>query len=209
MQKKWLKPFVIVNIIIFFVALAWAMPVFAEGTALQNTPSPTLMDTVTGTPVGVSITVKLDQEQINVRSGPGTTYSLVGVLLAGQNVPAQGRSVGGEWILIIYPGAPGGVGWVYAPLVNPSGGALPVVEPPPTPTPLVTATIDPTLAAQFIVTQVPTRLATFTQPPPLVIPTFQAVTGSMSPGGLPMGLIIVVLAALGAFLGLFSLAQGR
>lgn len=189
------------------LGLVMNMPVSA-GVAHQGVTL-TPMASVTGTAVGVTITVKLDQEQINVRSGPGTTYSLVGVLLAGQKVPAKGRSVGGEWILVVYPGAPGGLGWVYAPLVDPSGGALPVVEPPPTPTPLVTATIDPTLAAQFIITTIPTRLPAFTQAPPLVIPTYQAVSGGFSAGGVPMGLVIVALAALGIFLGIFSLAQGR
>lgn len=206
-SPQWLKPFLIVNILILIMALVLNMPVSAGVTPQQVTLSP--LPTVTGTPVGVTITVKLDQEQINVRAGPGTTYPLVGVLLAGQKVPAKGRSVGGEWILVVYPGAPGGVGWVYAPLVDPSGGALPVVEPPPTPTPLVTATIDPTLAAQFIITTIPTRLPTFTPPPPLVIPTFQASAGGFSISGVPMGLVIVALAALGIFLGIFSLAQGR
>lgn len=41
-----------------------------------------LIPTVTGTPVGAAITVKIDQQQINVRSGPGTFYPKVGVLLA-------------------------------------------------------------------------------------------------------------------------------
>jgi len=97
---------------------------------------------------------------------------------------------------------------VYAPLVDVKGGALPVVEPPATPTPAVTNTIDPTLAAQFIVTTQPTRLPTFTAPPPLAIPTFRAASSALS-SPIPMGLVIVALAALGAFLGLFSLIQGR
>ena len=50
-------------------------------------------------------------------------------------------------------------------------GFLPIIEPQDTPTPLVTSTIDPTLAAQFIVTAIPSRLPTFTPPSPLEIPT--------------------------------------
>ena len=50
-------------------------------------------------------------------------------------------------------------------------GPLPIVEPPPSPTPQYTATIDPTLAAQFVITIQPTRLPTFTEPAPIVIPT--------------------------------------
>jgi hypothetical protein len=46
------------------------------------------------------------------------------------------------------------------------------VEPPPTPTPPVTATIDLTLVAQFNVQPTQTRMPTFTPPPPLTVPQF-------------------------------------
>ena len=80
---------------------------------------------------------------------------------------------------------------------------------PGTPTPRVTNTIDPTLAARFIVTLEPTRLATFTQPPPLVIPTFVGATAGTDNGTVPMGLIVIVLFILGLTIGLFALAQRR
>lgn len=167
--------------------------------------------TVTSSPSGQLATVKedADQMQINVRSGPGTFYDKVGVLLANQTVPAKGRSAGGDWILIDYPGVANGLAWVYAPLVNLTPGNLPVVEPPPTPTPLATVTIDPTLAAQFVITMVPTRLPTFTEPAPLVIPTFQEVSKAGTQGGIPMGLVIIGITALGTLIGIFTLAQGR
>jgi hypothetical protein len=176
---------------------------FPQGATIQ-------IATVTGTPIGAAITVKIDQDQINVRSGPGTLYPKIGVLLAGQLVPAKGRSPGGEWILVDYPGVEGGVAWLYAPLVDlVPGSVLSVVEPPPTPTPQVTATIDPTLAAQFIVTSVPTRLPTFTPPPPLVIPTFQAADVGGGSTGIPPGLVIISLLTVGALLGVVSFTQRR
>jgi hypothetical protein len=164
--------------------------------------------TVTGTPLGTTITVRqdADQDQINIRSGPGTYFDKVGVLLSGQTSPALGRSAGGDWILIEYPGVQGGTAWVYAPLVDLSSGVLPIVEPPPTPTPVITSTIDPTLAAQFIVTQAPTRLPTFTAPPPLVYPTFPPNSSSGIEGsGVPIGLIIISMAAVGALLGVYTI----
>lgn len=167
--------------------------------------------TVTGTASGPMVTVRPDsgEAQINVRSGPGTSYDKVGVLLVGQTVPAKGRSSGGDWIMVEYVGAPGNIAWVHAPLVSLSSGNLPVVEPPPTPTPLVTNTIDPTLAAQFIVTVEPSRLPTFTEPPPIVYPTFPAAQAAPQRAGIPMGLVIIVLASVGLFVGLFTLAQGK
>ncbi|MGD0002743.1 MAG: hypothetical protein ABSE06_00795 [Anaerolineaceae bacterium] len=201
MQKK--AGGVTLLFLVIIMTLLFSIPVRADNPKQISTVA---MATVTGTPSGQFITVLLDQPQINVRGGPGTAYPKVGVLLAGQQAPAKGVSSGGEWIMIDYPGIPGGVAWVYSALVNVSPGQLPVVEPPPTPTPLYTATIDPTLAAQFIVTSAPTRLPTFTPPPPLVIPTFQTMTDGTA-SRLPMGLVIILAIALGAFLGLVSLFQ--
>ncbi|NPV76728.1 MAG: hypothetical protein HPY59_10190 [Anaerolineae bacterium] len=192
-----------------FLSLLFAFFAPSESNSLAQAPTVDI-PTVTSSPSGPIATVKedADQAQINVRSGPGTFYDKVGVLLANQQAPAKGRSVGGDWILIDYPGAPGGTAWVYAPLVNLTPGTLPVVAPPPTPTPLATATIDPTLAAQFVITMEPTRLPTFTEPPPLAIPTFLASSSAGTPGGVPMGLVIIGLASLGILIGIFALAQG-
>ncbi len=167
--------------------------------------------TVTGTPQGVIITVRPSQNDdfINVRSGPSTLFPSIGILLVGQTAPALGRSPGGEWIQIDYPGVEGGKGWVFSVLVSASPGELPIVEPPPTVTPQFTATIDPTLASQFIVTQQPTRLPTFTEPAPLVIPTYEDSRPNQLPGGIPMGMVIVVLGITGILLTLFSFIRVR
>ena len=191
--------------ILMFLALL-VIPAYASNNPQQVA---TQIATVTGTPIGVTITVKNDQDQINVRSGPGTAYEKVGVLLAGQTVPAKGRSPGGDWILVDYPGVEGGHAWVYAPLVDVLGGELPVAEPPPTPTMLYTPTINPTLAAQFVITAVPSRYPTFTPPPSLIIPTFAPVASGNLPGKIPMGMVIIGIGSVGLFLGLFTLSQGR
>jgi hypothetical protein len=185
----------------------WAHVQIAQAERLGQIPTVSI-PTVTSSPMGASVTVTREQDQINVRGGPSTDYPIVGVLIAGQQVPALGRSIGGQWIQVVYPGGPEGVAWVYAPLVVPNG-TLPIIEPPPTPTPRTTPTIDPTLAAQFIVEVPPTRLPTFTAPPPLVLPTF-ADTGA---GGvvqrIPMGLLIVGLSVVGLFGTLISFLRSR
>ena len=179
------------------------------GEALAQQPTVALA-TVTGTKQGPMVSVRpQEQQQINVRSGPGTIYPKVGVLIIGQQLSAKGRTAGGDWILVEYPGVQGGVAWVYSPLVNLICGDLAIIEPPATPTPLFTPTIDPTLAAKFIVTSVPTRLPTYTEPAPIVVPTFQPETQSNLPGGVPMGLIIFLSVSAGSFIGLFTLARGR
>ena len=143
------------------------------------------------TPTGVFVTVTYT-DPINVRSGPSTIlYPIVAQLNPGEVVPALGISPGREWIQITYPG---GTGWVYASFVSISGELL-IVEPPPTPTPLVTSTIDPTLAAQFSIQPTETRLPTFTPPPPLE--TIDMSPDGSSPRTVAPGIFIVVLGLLG------------
>jgi hypothetical protein len=163
--------------------------------------------TVTGTPIGAYIIVNNDNPQINVRAYPDPLAPKVGVLLAGQIVSAKGRYNG--YILVNYPGVPGGEAWVYANIVT-LFGTVPLVEPPSTPTPLYTATINPTLAAQFLVTLAPTRLSSFTPPPPLFIPTYP-IEGNANQvtDRVPKGMIIVGIGAIGIFLGLISIIRGR
>jgi len=143
------------------------------------------------TPTGVTVTVTYT-DPINIRSGPSTVnYPIVGQLFPGEVVPALGVSPKREWILVSYPG---GTGWVYASFVAISGGELQIVEPPPTPTPLATSTIDPTLAAAFSIQPTQTRLPTFAPRPPLEIPEFTDNTGS--PFG-AAGIFIVGLGLIG------------
>lgn len=206
-SKRW---YAVLAIFLLWIILVLKSSYSANASPLVQVPTGNI-PTVTGTSSGPIVTVRLDLDQpsINVRAGPLTTYERVGVLLLGQKAVAKGRSPGGDWIMIEYPGAPGGLAWVYAPYVNITPGELKIVEPPPTPAPLYTVTINPTMAAQFIVTSQSTRLATFTPPPPLVIPTFVGESAASGSGQLPMGMVIIALAAIGVFLGLFSLTQGR
>ena len=138
--------------------------------------------------------VTAQEEGANVRSGPSSiVYPVLGRLQPGETATAIGVSPHHEWIQIEFAG---GTGWVYTAFVTLSPGFLPVVEPPPTPNPPATATIDPTLAAAFNVVPTATRLPTFTPPPPLVIPTFSGSGGSA--GGFPVGIMIGVIAMIGA-----------
>ncbi|NOY98897.1 MAG: hypothetical protein GXP40_06815 [Chloroflexi bacterium] len=202
MLRIWIKPSLWILAAVGVVGLALGSPVQGDVMAQQPTGS---VPTVTGTPAGPFITVNLDQDFVNVRSGPSSYfYPRVGVLLSGQSAPAIGRSPGGDWIMISYPGVPGNVGWIYAPNVSLTAQVfLPVVDAPPTPTPLATPTIDPTLAAAFIEPMTPTRLPTFTPPAPLAIPTFVDET-SVRSSRVPMGLVIFGLGFVGIFGALIS-----
>lgn len=180
-----------------------------EKTAFAQQPTGSI-PTVTGTPKGVTAKVRigLTEDRVNVRSGPSVLYPQIGVILLGAEVPVIGRSAGGDWLVVEYPGAQGGIGWVWSLYMDVSPGELAVIENPPSPVPITTVTIDPTMAAQFITTPRATRLPTFTEPAPLQIPTFESSTGQVL-AGIPIGLIIVLLSVLGLLLGLFSYFQSR
>jgi hypothetical protein len=95
---------------------------------------------------------------------------------------------------------------VYATFVSLSG-ELPIVEPPPTQTPIATATINPTFAAAFISQPTSTRMPTFTPPSPLDIPEYtDTVTRS---AGVSFGMVVIGLLIAGAFVYLFSVILNR
>ncbi len=180
------------------------LPVLAQ----QPTGS---VPTVTGTPAGPVVTVDQSIPVIRVYAGPSSfDYPPIGVLLGNESAPAIGRARNKEdWIQIRYPGVPGSIGWVYGLYVSLSPGALlPLVDIPATPTPFATPTINPTLEAAFIGQQTPTRLPTFTPPPPLELPSFSDAP-SASATGVPAGLLIVLLGLFGFFGAAISYLRGR
>ena len=201
----------VISILLLFVAATLLYSEVSTVEAKNNLQLPTgSVPTVTGTPSGATAVVLANEQGFaNVRAGPSTIgYEIIGVLVVGQQVPSLGRSSGGDWIQISYPGVPGGIGWIWSDLVD-IRGTLSVVEPPPTPTPNVTPTIDPTLAAQFDIEIVPTRLPTYTAPAPVTIPTYEVEEPSTTPAGIPMGLVIIGLTVVGLFGTLISFLGGR
>lgn len=197
----------LVGWIMVMVCMMWITKV--QASKLMQIPTGSI-PTITGSPIGAMVIVlRNEQGFANVRSGPGTLgYEIVGVLVEGQQAPALGRTVVGDWIEIAYPGVPGGIAWVFKDLVEVRGN-VPIIELPPTNTPRVTATIDPTLAAQFLVDVPATRMPTYTAGPPASVPTFSAATPQTTTGRIPIGFIIVGLGVIGLFGLLISLLRGR
>jgi hypothetical protein len=203
---RWMRVLGFSVILMGTITLAFYAPIRSSVLAQQPTGS---IPTVTGTPQGVVVALYLDIPLENVYAGPSSyLYPPIGVLLAGQEAPAYGRSEDGNWIQIYYPGVPGSVAWIYAPYVTiKRNGELPIIPPPPTPTPASTPTIDPTLVAAFIAPSTPTRLPTYTAPAPLVLPTFSEDPSSSS--RLPMGLLILGFGFIGGLGVLISFLRGR
>ena len=118
------------------------------------TPTPAAPPTVPPTAAAVaeaasSAPAVIANIALNVRSGPGVNYPIIGGLLAGQSAPITGRSGDGQWWQIVFPPNTNGQGWVssQAQFSNASNsGNVPIVAapPPPTPTPTPTFTPSPT-----------------------------------------------------------------
>jgi PKD repeat protein len=99
---------------------------------VQPGPSPA----VTMTPGSPLVRTTTD---LNVRSGPGVVYPVLGLLPAGQTADVTGISAGGNWWQIKFLGATDGRGWLSAQyVIADNANDIPVVQPPPlpaTPTP--------------------------------------------------------------------------
>jgi hypothetical protein len=194
MKHKWFPP--IISLMAFLLISTWIFSASSWTVVLARQSTATPLANSSGT--GIFVTVFTDEPQINVRMGPSSSvYPIVGILLRGASAPALGRSQGGDWIKIEFDGAPNNSGWVYSPLVQISAGTLLIVEPPPTPLQPATATIDPTLAAQFVIVPTNTRPPTFTPPPSLTYPAFTQIAAVKSNDAVPMATIIIALALLG------------
>ncbi len=93
---------------------------------------------------------------INVRSGPGTAFPIVGALEAGEIAAATGKSPAGDWWQVLLNS--GEQGWVFSQLVTTSGAfdniSVPanIPEPPPTPVP---TPVPPTATPEPVVEEAP------------------------------------------------------
>lgn len=96
------------------------------------------------------VAVVIAPDGVNVRSGPGTDYSIVGAAPFGTSGEVVGRSQDGLWWVMHVPAAAGSQGWVYSAYVNVTNADnVPVIPNPPTPTPRATPTSTPTPAPEI------------------------------------------------------------
>ena len=97
------------------------------------TRTPTKRPTRTPTRTPTTTPKVSPKTNMNVRSGPGTNYPIIGSVSGGASYVATGKNKSGTWWQIDYHGRPG---WLSAPLVSFNGQAssVPVIrniQPPP------------------------------------------------------------------------------
>ena len=103
-------------------------------------------------------------QSLNIRSGPGTNFPVIGVARNGDSGEIIGRSADGNWWVVSVPSAPGGMGWVSASFVTATDADdVPVIASPPPPP---TATPRPATPTPQPIAPTPTPT-----PAPLATPT--------------------------------------
>jgi uncharacterized protein YraI len=143
----------------------------ADGGSGTPTPTPT---PATPTATISSIPGLRTLTDLNVRSGPGTFYDLVGLLPAGSLAEIVGRDEGRQWWQVRFNLVPGGLAWVAAdPDFSETANVenVPVVPPPPTPTGTPTNTPSPTATSTDTPTPTSTPVPVTNTPTPTFTPT--------------------------------------
>ena len=132
-------------------------------TMVAPTPTPTATPEPTMTPTPTP-TATPDQtprfavarERVNVRSGPGTGFEVVGQVVQGDSYEIEGRNPAGDWYVFEFEGQRG---WIYAPMLEVENRlAIPIAKDVPsqqTPTP-VPPTSTPTKRPTSVPTATPT-----------------------------------------------------
>jgi len=108
-----------------------------------DTPAPSQATVLAPSPESRGVEGRVTSFGLNVRTGPGTAYPVMGELSMGDSVEVLGRNAGGDWVEIIYPAGAEGRGWIAAAYTDLTGSLAAVPEasapPPPLPTPTVAA----------------------------------------------------------------------
>lgn len=136
------------------------------------------------TPTLIPVLVEIVNTPVNLRSGPGLDFEIVGTLEeAGTTLPLIGRTLVVPWYLVEYPDAPGGQAWVFEQLVAVRGDitVVPIVEPPAPPT------LDPTIqsiqATATILLQTPGAVETATAQAGMIPTGIYTITPASAQGG--------------------------
>lgn len=97
------------------------------------TKSPTSTETLTPTVMPTATPYVTTDQNVNLRSGPGTNYDVIGSLKAGDKLPVTGRKIDSTWWQV---SSPAGTAWVAASVVTVENFSdeIRLTSIPPTPT---------------------------------------------------------------------------
>lgn len=130
-----------------------AVPVEPTPVPVEPTPEPPpaepaaeAAEAAPAEPANTVVTLTIEQD-MNVRTGPGTNYPVAGPGPAGSTAPVIGRNSDGSWLQVEYPPGSGSKGWLYTDLVAVTGDPQSVaVAEAPAPPPAAAAAPAPAQA---------------------------------------------------------------
>jgi uncharacterized protein YraI len=130
-----------------------------------TTADPDAIPVIGGDPADPgNVNVAIVQQQINVRSGPGTSFDSLGTLNAQDVVSLTGKDSNGAWLQIAFSAGPEGKGWVNAAFVRAQGVEnLPII----------------TEAGQVVGTGTPTSIPA--TPTPTILPAWNDQDSQSNP----------------------------
>jgi len=117
----------------------WVMAQYTQSSNVENvqiiaTPEAPVTIPPQAPPTGVPVAMAVDF--VNVRTGPGTNFPVLGVASPGAAAEVSGKSADGAWWQVVIPAqyAVAGFGWVSASyVVTSNADSVPVVDAPPAP----------------------------------------------------------------------------
>jgi uncharacterized protein YraI len=123
----------------------WVMAQYTQAsnvTDVQTIQNPDTPPSVPPAPPPSGVPSAMAVEYVNIRTGPGTNYPVLGVASPGASAEVSGKSSDGAWWQLMIPTqySPDGFGWVSAGyVVTQDTDGVPVAEAPPPP-----PTVEPT-----------------------------------------------------------------
>jgi len=139
---------IIIVVVLIFVAVAVIAASVSLFQLITGGGAPTTSEGSTVIVKGVVIVIPtakpgvpavIATTDVNIRSGPGTQYNVIGALLKGYRAEVVGVNSEGSWWAIKIPGTAVETGWVSAQYVNAENtDKVPVLQPPAVPTPTMT-----------------------------------------------------------------------
>lgn len=137
-RKQWLIP----SIVILSLLFAVVAPTMAQ----TSTPAPTSPPQPTNPPMTASTGFFATANfRVNVRSGPGTQYTVLGQARLGDALDITGRSANNQWLRVNFNGQEG---WISAALFDVTGDVATAPEAAAGPNAVLRQTSSQTSAAQ-------------------------------------------------------------
>jgi uncharacterized protein YraI len=120
----------------------WVMAQYTTATNTEDVPviaNPPTQEAVSPPPPAAGVPAAMAVDYVNVRTGPGTNYPVLGVAAPGAYGEVSGKSADGAWWQVKVPTTliASGLAWVSASyVVTENTDGVPVVEGPPAPPPV-------------------------------------------------------------------------